>query len=390
MAHPDNEAVTNQAAKKSNILMTVVLFLIVVSIAFFAYLKSNNIDISKISLQQLISGKKAELKLLKDNINEVAYDSREHPVFSAYKDYIVKCNNDGIWFLDKKGREVWTLGIALTKPIVKTNGKYLLVADLGGRDVYVLDGKNVYWNDKTEMGILNAEINDNGYVTVVTESEYYNGEVRVYDNHGIELFQKGIANEFIVTAKIDSSQRQMVINLINPTGAKSNTYFKFYDMANMNSKELKKVEMPIDKGLFPLFWFAGGSSVYTAGNNSIIYMDMNGNIKWEKEYPVVDSACITGNKRVAAAVEDKDGLKLVVISPNGKGYSSTLLNNKALNINSSGRIIAVNTVREVDFFNERGGSIGKYVSKADIEYVLFFSSSQVAIVTKKNVIVVDI
>lgn len=376
--------------KKGNLIMAILLFLIVLSIAFFAYLKSHKMDLSEVSLQQLLSGKSTELELLKENLYEFSYDPKEHPVFNVYKEYIVKCNSDGIWYLDKKGQEVWSLGIPLTKPIVKTNGSYLLVADMGGRDVYVLDGKNVYWNDKTEQNIINAEINENGYISVVTASEYYNGEVRVYDNHGIELFRKGIANEFVVTAKIDPSQDQMVINLINPSGAKSNSYFKFYDMYNMNSGELGKIEMPADKGLYPLIWFTNGGSVFAAGDTSIVFMDKDRNMKWEKTYSRVGSVCIMGGKRLAAAVEDKDGHKLEVISVNGQEFSSATLDSEAFNINSSGGIVAVNTTREVDFFNERCRNIGKYVSKSDIEYVLFFNKGQVAIVTKGGIVVVDI
>jgi hypothetical protein len=81
---------------------------------------------------------------------------------------------------------------------------------------------------------------------------------------------------------------------------------------------------------------------------------------------------------------------LKVISANGQDFSSVNLNNKALNIASSGGTIAVNTTREVDFFTERCGSIGKYVSKSDIEYVHFFSKSQAAIVTKNSILVVDL
>lgn len=390
LIHPEDGVVHNTSGKKGNILMALLLFVVVASIACYAYLKSHNLDIRDLDLKSLLGIGQTEQKLLQENIIEIAYDSKEHPIFNAYKDYIVKCNKDGVWFLDKKGREVWSLGTPFNKPIVKSNGTYLLVADLGGKDIYILDGKSVFWNDKTEESILNAEISGDGYVTAITSSEHYNGEVRVYDNHGIELFRRVIANEFAVAAQISPSNEKMVINLINPTGIKSNTLFKFFDMYGLNREELKSVQMPSDKGLYPLMWFTGSGSLFAASDSSLLYMDKNGDIKWDKTFKSVSSVCMTSSKRLVAALDDNGSYFLKVFSSNGQEYSSLPLESGVLDISAFGGIFAVNSVREVDFYTERCRHLGKYVSKSDVEYVIFFSRNQALIVTRNNLVVVEI
>ncbi len=389
MIHPEERPAAELAAgRRGSVLMAVLLFVAIVVVAAFGYVKSQGTELKNIDVRQFFSGNNKVEQLNDDsNIIEIPYDAKEHPVFGVHMDYIVKCNRDGIWLLDRKGHELWSVGIPLSNPIIKTNGKNLLVADIGGKDIYVINGKSVRWNDRTEESIQNAEINENGYVTVITSSRLYNGEVRVYDDRGIELLQSVIANNFAVTAKIAPSGKMMVIDLINASDAKAYTYLKFSDM---NGKDLIEKSMPQDKGIYPFVWFSKDDAVVAAGDTSIVFMDNAGNIKSDKQFSKVASASITGSKRVAAAVVNGNAGELKVFSADGREYSSAPLRDEVLSISAFEGVIAVNTGRKASFWTERCKSKGEYNSKSDIIEVFFFSSHQAAIVTKTNIAVVDI
>lgn len=388
MIHPEEQSFTEPAGRKSGILMAVILFLTITAIAVFGYIKSEGIELKDIDVRQLLSGNSNVKKLNEtSNITEIPYDSNEHPVFAIHMDYIVKCSKDGIWLLDKKGRELWSAGVPLNNPVIKTNGKDLLVVDIGGRDVYVINGKNVRWKDKTDENIQNAEISKNGFVTVITSSKLYNGEVRVYDDHGIELIQSIIANDFAVTAKIAPSGKMMAINLINASNAKSYTYFKFFDL---NGNELAEKNMPQDKGLYPFVWFSADDAILAAGNTSIVYMDKDRNTEWEKNFFKIYGICITGSKRIAAAINNENVSELKVFTAAGKEYASAQLDGEVLNISAFGSVVAVNTGRKASFMTERCKSIGEYNSTSDITEVLFFDKQQAAVVTKSYIAVMNI
>ena len=388
MIHPEEQPLAEPSGKRSSVLMAAILFITIAAIAAFGYIKSQGIELKNIDVRQFLSGNN-KVRLLNEtsSITEIPYDSKEHPVFGIHMDYIVKCTRDGIWLLDKKGREIWSVGVPLSNPLIKTNGKDLLVVDIGGKDIYVINGKNVRWNDKTDETIQNAEIAENGFVTVITSSKLYNGVVRVYDKHGIELSQSTIANDFAVTAKIAPSGKQMVINLINASNAKSYTYLKFFDL---NETEPVKKDMPQGKGLYPFVWFSGEDSIYTAGNTSIAYMDKDGNIIWEKQFSKIASACITGSKRLAAAVVNGNVIDLKVFTPAGEEYASAQLEGEVLNINSFGGIISVNTGSKASFMTEKCKNIGEFDTRSDIKEVFFFNKQQAAVVTKSYVAVVDL
>lgn len=389
MIHPEERPVAGEpAGRGSSILMAVVLLIAIAAVAVFGYIKSQGIELKSVDIGKLLSINNKVRQLNEEaDITEIPYDSKEHPIFGVYQDYIVKCSRDGIWLLDKKGRELWSVGTPLSNPLIKSNGKDLLVADIGGRDVYVINGKSVRWTDKTDENIQNAEINENGYVTVVTASKLYNGEVRVYDDRGIEFMQSVIANEFAVTAKIAPAGDIMVIDLINASNVKSHTNFKFCDM---KGKDVAAKSMPQEKGLYPFIWFLKDDTVIAAGDTSVVCMDKAGNIKWDKQFPKIASADITGGKRIAAAVVNGNASQLKVLTAAGKEYSSAQLDGAVLNINAFEGVIAVNTRRKASFFTERCRSKGEYNTKSDITEVLFFNGHQAAVITKSCVAIVDI
>lgn len=378
---------TESSGKRSSVFMALILLLTVAAVALSGYMKSKGIELKDIDVRQFLSGNNMRLLDETSGIVEIPYDSKEHPVFGTYSEYIIKCSKDGILFLDKKGREIWSLSIPLNNPLVKTNGRDLLVADIGGRDIYVINGKNVLWKDKTEENIHNAEINENGYVTAITGSRIYNGEISTYDNHGIELFRTFIASDFAVNAKISPSANQMAVNLINASGVKSFSYIKFFDI---NGKELAAKNMPQGEGIFPFVWFAEKDLVIAAGGKSIICLDKDRNIIWDKKFTKIAGASVLKSSRIAAAVENENTSEIKVFTENGKEYSSVQLNDEVQNISVYGGIIAGNTLRGVYFMTEKGKVKCRYNSKSDITNVLFFSGQQAAVVTSSYVAVVDI
>jgi hypothetical protein len=180
--------------RKSSIIMFLLLFFAIIFAAFFVYAKSQNIDLKKLSIKELIDNKllfgigQPQIK----KYGEIKYDTKEYNVFSVYKELIIKCTRNKIQAIDKNGDEVWTIPVSMNAPIIKTSENELLVADIGGRDIYVIAGKEVKWNTKTDNNIINADISKTGYVTVVKEEKRTRGAVTVYNLQGNEFFTKGI------------------------------------------------------------------------------------------------------------------------------------------------------------------------------------------------------
>ena len=99
--------------KRSRIGQVVVFFLLtltLITLSFLAYLKSQGYEVTNLSIHDIKAFYYAMTsKVDKGTVqSEIEYLQSDHPVFTVYKDYIVKCTADSIKFYSKEGQEVFT------------------------------------------------------------------------------------------------------------------------------------------------------------------------------------------------------------------------------------------------------------------------------------------
>lgn len=372
--------------KSSNIFMALLLVMVVIVIAFYAYAKSLDGNFSKLSLESIFSAGKGN-ETVYSTISDIPYESKENTAFAVYRNYIAKAGSEGIILLDKTGTEIWTDSVPMGKPVIMTNGEDLLIADVGGMDFVVLNGKTEKWRGKADGKIINADISSDGHVTILSYAKRYEGEATVFDPMGVELYKTFIADNSPVSTRISPSSREMIVNCINTSGVRAQTYTKLYDA---DGKELSGKMLGPVNCIYPVMWYAGDDSIYFAGDTAITLLDKSGEQKWTQKYDTVYSACMAGNRNIAAAVKDKNGTEVKIFGTNGHELASCPIDSDVRNLSSFGNIIAVNTVREVYFVNDRGNVTGKYTSKADVLDVYFFNRHEAVVVSNSSVAVINI
>ncbi|MCX7748656.1 MAG: DUF5711 family protein [Clostridia bacterium] len=392
MARSKVNSSSDKKNKLLSIALCIILFLAVLGVAFFVYLKSQNINIHDVSLKELVQHVFSENKsgTSTEKVVEIPFDAGEHPVFTILNGDIVKCNKDSIRGLDKSGQEKWVVPIFANKPIVKEAGAYLVVADMGGRDIAVLKGKEKRWNKKVENNIINVDVNKNGYVSVVQEEKGSKGAVTVYDPAGNEVFIRGKAENYILSALV-SSDRQVLINCIDASGITINTNFEFTDIFGKPFANIQKENM-----IYPSIWYMG-EGFFAVNDTSISYFDKDRNEKWKKEHKEIYTSTTVLDKYAVIAVKDqeKKGLfksktKVIVYTADGEEKASQWVDEPVKNMYAYDDLIAVNTGREAVFMSSKGSMKGKYTSKSDITDVRLLNKSEALIVTRSSILVVPV
>jgi hypothetical protein len=394
-----NEPSENQSReapiRKSGIIMFLLLFFVVIFAAFFVYVKSQNIDLKDVNIKELIaniispgSGQTQVKKYA-----EIKYDSNEYAVFGVYKDLIIKCMKNKIQGIDKNGDEVWSIPVTMNEPVMKTSENDLLVADIGGRDIYVINGKEIKWSTKTDNNIINADISKTGYVTVVKEEKRTRGAVTVYNLQGNEFFTKGIGESFVLMAKVSPSGKQVFINSIDTSGVKADTILEVTDILGKSVSANKIAE---EGTIYTSMWYLNNDSLITAGDDSMVCFDKSGKESWntKKLFPSIKvfSSTVSLDKYpvLAFGSSNSNAAQVVLMNQKGDKVSQYQMQGEVVNISTFSDLLAVNAGREVDFINTKGSLIGKYSSKSDIIGVNFFSKQEAEIVTKGSVVVTNV
>jgi len=360
------------------------------------YLKSQNVNLKSVSIAGVFQNifTSNDVKVADKLISEILYDTNEQPVFSVYKDYIIEAAKDSIKALNNKGEEQWSIPVVLNSPIVKTNGTDLLVSDIGGRDIYVINSGKVIWNKKLDSNIINIDISKSGYISVVHDAKGYKGAVAVFGPQGNEMFTRYILKSFTITATVSPSEKQFLINGVDTSGVRSGASLELFDMTGKPTVD----EILIDNMIFSSVWYMNNESILAASDSTLICLDSEGKKKWEKEFTdnkVYSSNELSGKYAVIAVSgggngTGQDSARIIIYDMAGNEYATYVIDNEVRSIETYSDIIAVNLGREVHFINARGKLIGKYASKTDITGVYFFNKQMAAIVNRGSVAVIKI
>ncbi|MDR1438901.1 MAG: DUF5711 family protein, partial [Clostridiales bacterium] len=160
----------------------------------------------------------------------IPYDSGEGTQFCLYRSYIAECSRDGFILLDKDGREVFKKNIDYAGPSMKKAGDYLLVYDIGGRSAFVMDGKSLKWEDSFASGIVNADVSEGGYVSVILGASGYRNSVRVFAPFGKKLFDWVVAEDYVVAAVVSPSGDELMLNRVKAGGLSARSGLEFLDL----------------------------------------------------------------------------------------------------------------------------------------------------------------
>lgn len=375
------------AGRAAGIISAFMLFLCIVSVAVFSYYRSTGIAVGLQDIFRPAEATDAETVPEAEVRYTFGFDMRDKPVFALFRGNIVKCSKSGIQFMDGTGRIIKSESTEFDNPIVDTNGFRILAADAGSTKIFVMDGDSVNWQDKTDNTILNADISEDGYVTVITSAKRDNNTVRVYESHGLELFRKIIANDYAVTAGISPSGKRLVLSAISTGAVGPFSIYKFYDM---EGKELSELSFAESGDLLPLFWYNKDDSIFAVGDNAAACISSSGKLVWKEQFKSVTGAGLAGNGQLAVAAETDGEAVLNLYEADGNKKASVKLPGRPKGLDSIKSVISVYTDNTVYFFDAAGKIMRKYSAGEIILQVCLFDKKQAAVITEGEVTVVGI
>ena len=381
---------------KLSIVMFLLLCVTIITIVFLVYFKSVHMDSKSFGLNNAIKGKSQGTALSNsvETLGEFKNEYKEHTDFAAFKDIIIKCTKDSILWLNKNGEELKVKIISLENPVMKISGAYLLIADIGGKEFYVINGMNIKWTKKSDTNIINADIDSNGFVSIVKEKKGYKGAIDIYNKNGNIVFTTVRSGSFVLGARIFSTEDKVLINKVDASGISANSNLEFVNLgAEQMSKSLQEENV-----IFSNLWNLNGDYIIGVSDNALVCYDMKLEKKWKKSFNQIFSSVLALGKYtvVACEMEDKSvltsksGTDIKMINSIGKDIATYTLNSNVINIDCIGNLVAINTGNEIDFINTSGKLVGKYSSKSEVLKADFFDNREVMVQTQKSITILKI
>ncbi|MBQ9657811.1 MAG: hypothetical protein IJV31_03485 [Clostridia bacterium] len=376
--------------KKTVFLIMVLLIVLIVGIIILVYVLNENFREwadTKILFKEIEQGKTVSIEIQGENIQATAFDQ-----------YIVVLQEKTLKFYNNLGVNVGNISVDINNAMFKTAGKYLVVAEKNGNKVYVITGKTIYWETETDGEITQIEVNDSGYIGIVTSDISYKNIVYLFSNNGSQLLKTYLANTKVISISISKNNQYLAIAEIDMSGViiQSNIKIVSVEKAKSNPQDSIITTFKADVGkLIVNIQYQNKDRLICMYNDTIDMLEEG------KSTTLVD---LQQNKITYSSIELNNALTYIEEKPTGEHTSNSyvwILNpahkttkkyvaeKVAKEIYSYENVIGLNFGGELYVINKNGWLIKKYIANQEINSVIM-SNKIVGIVYRDKIEIMDI
>lgn len=377
--------------KKIIILLTILILIILITIFYLIY--ANNESFRNWTDINIFRKEINQEKLVSISLNE-----DDTPTVYAFNQNIGILNNNEFKIYNSTGKEEKSLTIEITKPIIDSNNRYLVIAENKGKKIYLIKDKEIAWEKEIQGDISGVEVNQNGYVAITVVNTSNKTVVEMYDETGNGLFYTYYATTRVGDIDISDDNKYLAVAEIDTSGTsiKSNIQIISIEAASSDPDNsiVKKFEGENNELLTNLNFQSKNYLVCMYTNKiNLITPEWNVETITESTKEMV-FADINLKNNIATLKEESTGLftaNTVVTITNIENKNQTTYKTDSVikEIYASSDILGLNLGTEIEFINTSGWLVKRYIANQEITQVSL-SNSLVAIVYRDKVEILNL
>lgn len=316
------------------------------------------------------------------DIASINIDLSNNQSIYAFDKYITVLEKNMLTLYNSNAMKVYELDININSPLYAKNGKYLCIAESGGKNIYLISGGNIVWQGNVDGTIQKINVNKNGYVSVIEKGTSYKNIIITYNNEGKEQFKTYLSSNSAIATDISDDNSYLAIAEIDTSGAIIKSSIKIISIDKAKNDPTNSIEKNISAqqgDLITNIKYQEKNKLLCIYDNSIHIIE-NGE---DKQLITID------NKTNIADVSAKNSI--VYSKEKSSGFLSTSTEIIIKNISNENEInyevdstikflrvyennIAINLGTEADFINRFGWVQKKYKSSQEITQIVLGSS----------------
>lgn len=314
--------------------------------------------------------------IIEENLPTISLENENSNVY-AYDNHIVVLQNNNLVIYNTSGKEETTINVSITTPLFSDCGKYLLVADKNGKNIYLIYNTSLQWQKTMEGNISNISVNKNGAVGIVITGTTYKSVIVMYGITGEEEFKTYLSSTLAMDLAISDDNKYLSFAEINTSGtivasvvktisvekAKSTPseaiIYKYNPEANSVIVNIQYDKQNLicqyDNSVYSLK--DGNAQKLIDIDNKTLFMDINLDM-------YICSIIENSSSILSSEYEVK------IISPDNKKEESYLLKSMPKSLYCNNDIIAINRGNEIEFINHNAWLLKSFSSKQSFKDVV--------------------
>lgn len=360
--------------KKAIIAIVIIIILVLILTTFIIYKKNENARnwIDKNILRKEVLQNNAVSIELKEDQNENIY---------AFHKYIGILNKNQFSIYNASGNKEKDLEIQVSNPIFNSSNRFLVIAEKGGKKLYLIENKEIIWETEVEGSISQIHVNKNGYVAVVLADSSYKNVIALYEpqGKGKSMFKTYLSSTRATDIAISNDNKHLAIAEVDTSGTIIQSNIKIMSVEKASSDPTNSLEYNIKSASDKLI-----TNVKYQDKNKLLcmYTDSISIIENGKEKELVNNSdkkvifqSIELNNNIASIEEKSSGLFTAdsvvnIVNTENKNTKVYTADSVAKEVYTYENIIALNLGTEIEFINTEGWLVKKYIANQEITNIV--------------------
>ena len=307
----------------------------------------------------------------------------------SFNNHVVVLSRNVLTFYNESANKTSSLDIDISEPIFESAGKYLCIAEKNGKNVYLINGKDIVWQKSVEGNISQISLNKNCYVVIAIADTTYKNICKVYSDTGAELFTSFLSKSYIIDSAISNDNKYIAIAETNFSGISIQSSVKIISIDKTLQNSADTIEYnyvaPIDDFIISIDYC--NSNVLICLYDNHISVVKNNTTEEISNFNTSNILFADTNNKIIQIEKKKTGafsseFELQIIDPSTLDKKTYTLEKEPKSMEVYGNVIAINYGSEVLFINNSGWLIKDYTSYQEVQSVVL--SNNVAGIVYKN------
>lgn len=351
---------------KRNFLITSIIGIIAV-IIIFAYLLNSFFNKSYNGYEVIKTTKRTDSNTVK---------------YVRYHNGILKYSRDGAQAFNADGEVLWNGSYDLKNPQADICQEYVAIADIGGDEVYVFNGKDSGTKLETVLPIMQVEVASQGVVALLLEDNNSN-VISIQDPYDTAKPEKAIVptnvstDGYPIDISISNDGVKLMTSYFNINSGVIKSSVSFYDFGEVGKNKVNKIVGARDFGktLVPRIEFIGNDTACAFGENSFrIFSNMeNPKDVYKETFKKEIKSVFYNSDYIGFVLENFDADKkyeVVVYNLNGKKILDKQIDFDYKEVYISGKEITFYSDLECVILRLNGNEKFHYTFDKNVDYIM--------------------
>lgn len=168
-----------------------------------------------------------------ENAGGYVYEASSSNRFANLNDTLVVLSTTALSLIDGEGNTVWSASVKMTSPALSSGGGYAVAYDVGGTELYVMDGQGLRYQLTANASepYIAASLNSRGALAVTAQKQGHKGAVAVYDTAGELEFEFRSSERFVSNAYVTNDGTYLAAVTLGQDNGMFASTVVLYDLA---------------------------------------------------------------------------------------------------------------------------------------------------------------